>query len=136
MMAPIERIRRFMQTGEDEGLIDAFEPGGAVIVENFPPYLFEGVGAVTRWRDGFRRRAQEHAFEDLLSEFGAAQDFDYPRPDIAFFTLPTRWTGRSDGRPFTEAGGWAFVLVRAGAEWKVRSYAWAVTSRDEAGAGS
>ncbi len=129
MMAPVECILRFMQSDEDEGLLDVFEAGGAVIVENFQPYLFEGLGAVARWRDGFRMRVREQMLQDLRAEFGPAQDFDYQRPDLVFFSLPTRWTGFSAGRAFDETGGWAFVLVRGGAQWKVRSYAWAVTSK-------
>ncbi len=129
MMAPVERIRRFMQTGDVADLADAFEPRGAVIIENFPPYLFAGDEVVSRWRDGFRTHAASHQLEQLQAEFGPAEDFDRRDPDLAFFTLPTRWTGRSDGRAFSETGGWAFVLVRVSGAWRVRSYAWAVVER-------
>ena len=128
MMAPIQAVTRFMATGDDARLGDAFAAAGVVIVENFAPFLFEGPDAVARWLLGFR----EHVAMDRLSElewrFGEAQDFARDG-DRAYFVLPTTWTGRTHGRAFSEQGGWAFVLQASGEGWRILSYAWAVTSK-------
>ena len=128
MMAPIEAVRRFMSSGDETGLAQAFVSDGVVILENFPPFLFTGVQAVAQWKEGFSSHARRHGLTELESEFGEAQDFTLDGGS-AFFTLPTRWRGLSHGRPFEESGGWAFVLARADGGWRIRSYAWAVTSK-------
>ncbi|GAP16629.1 hypothetical protein LSAC_00485 [Levilinea saccharolytica] len=51
LLAPIEKVAQFIETG-DESLLSAFASQGVVIIENFAPHLFEGEDAVKRWRTG------------------------------------------------------------------------------------
>ncbi len=95
-------------------------------MENFPPFVFQGPGAVARWAAAFRShvgnvRDLRHAFDE---PFEAVVD-----GDRAYLSLPTTWTGVEQGRPFTERGGWAFALVREGGAWRVCGYGWAPTAR-------
>jgi len=123
MMAPIEKIARFIATG-DEACLSAFLDGDVVILENFSPHLFSGPGAVSLWAKAMRDHAR--GLSGLAHSFGPARDFSV-EGERAFFSLPTHWTGAVNGRPFHEDGGWAFVIVTQRGEWRVRSYAWAVT---------
>jgi hypothetical protein len=127
-MAPVETVVRFMAAGDGTGLEDAFAFSGVVIVENFAPFVFEGPGAFERWRDGFQMHRIADGLTDLQWRFGEAQDFAQDGVS-AYFVLPTTWTGKSHGRPFSEDGGWAFVLEQAQDRWRIRSYAWAVTAK-------
>ena len=131
MLAPIERLACFMATGEEAHLDGVFSADLA-IVENFPPFLFEGPDAADLWREGFLDHALRNGLMDLKASFGPAQDFRQ-EGDLAYFALPTRWTGSSHGVAFEETGGWAFVLVREDGAWRIRAYGWAVTSRTGAG---
>ena len=126
MAEPVLAVARFMAGQDDDGLADSFVPGRVVILENFPPFLFEGPDAFRRWRDGFNTHARLLELEALQFEIGQAQDFSRSG-DRAFFTLPVRWTGFSMGRKFDERGGWTFVLTRVLGRWRILSYAWAVT---------
>ncbi len=124
MMAVPTAIAGFIATGDAIHLDGMFSEAGVTIVENFAPYLFEGPDAVHRWKEGMHQHAI--GLEDLQSTFGDPQDFSVDG-DRAFFTLPTSWRGRVHGTPFYEEGGWAFLLLREGAQWRLRSYGWAVT---------
>jgi len=122
MMEPIRRLARFMATLDDSNLAGVFAED-LTIVENFSPFLFRGDGAAQAWRAGFVEHAR--TLSDLVPEFGAAQDFS--REDqTAYFVLPTRWAGKSHGRPFTELGGWSFILTHTSGQWRVAAYAWSV----------
>ena len=123
MLAPVEMIARFIAGGGDENLA-AFADGDVTILENFAPHLFRGEGAVTRWAAAMR--AHIATLSGMTHSFGPPQDFGGDTAQV-FFTLPTHWRGASHGRPFEEDGGWAFLLVRQTGEWRVKSYAWAVT---------
>ena len=125
LLAPIEKVARFMETG-DESLLSAFASEGVVIVENFAPHLFQGPDAVQRWS---RRILSWHESGDLVLKhtFGQPQDLSVS-DDLAFVSLPTHWSFAQGEDQFEEDGGWAFVLVRKDGQWKVRSYGWAVTA--------
>jgi hypothetical protein len=123
MMAPVEQVAHFIATGDDADLF-AFASKGVVIVENFAPYLFEGRSAVQRWADGMKTHTS--ATEALAYTFGPPQDFTIDG-DRAYFSLPTRWTGKAGPQDFVEDGGWSFVLVKEKGRWRVLSYGWSVT---------
>lgn len=127
LLAPIEKIARFIETG-DESLLIAFAEKGVVIIENFAPHLFEGEDAVMRWAQVILSWHEQPI--ELVHSFGPAQDLSV-HGDTAFLALPTHWTGLQHGVRFNEDGGWAFVLVKEHGEWRVRSYGWAVTFYEE-----
>ena len=124
MLAPVERIARFIAGGGDDNL-EAFASGDVTILENFAPHLFAGPAAVRHWAMEMRRHAA--SLSEMQHSFGPAQDFARGDDGRVFFSLPTHWRGRSQGRPFEEDGGWAFLLEQQNGAWRVRSYAWAVT---------
>ena len=123
MLAAIEKVARFIETGADEYLA-AFAERDVVILENFAPFLFTGPGAVTSWAKQMRDHARD--LTGLKHTFGLAQDYAADEAK-AFFSLPTHWSGTSNGQPFHEDGGWAFLLVKQRGDWRVKSYGWAVT---------
>ena len=123
IMAPIERIARFMETLDIQSLSDAFADGEVVLIENFAPYVFAGGDAVERWAKGFAEHAKN--IRELRHSFGDPQDFHLDG-ELAFVSLPTTWRGTIGASSFIETGGWAFVLVKHACGWRVRNYGWAV----------
>jgi hypothetical protein len=123
MMAAVQRAADFIQGGGRTPPGPIFASSDVTILENFAPYLFAGPAAVSHWS----REMQAHlvGLTALRYRFGEAHDFSRTG-DQVFFSLPTIWSGIAHGRPFTESGGWAFLLTKTDREWRVRSYAWAV----------
>lgn len=133
MMAPVTALANFMAHSPGATRPSVFVDDGAIIVENFFPYLFRGAGAANRWAKIFQQHAVDHQLRDLVYSFGAPQDFDRTG-DRVYFVLPTRWTGsyRRGGEPresFDETGAWTFVLLKQSGEWRIGSYAWGVTGK-------
>ncbi len=129
LLVPIEKVARFIETG-DESLLSAFANKGVVIIENFAPHLFEGEDAVKRWSQKILSWHKPPSDLVLKHKFGAPQDISI-HDDLAFLSLPTHWTISENGNKVEEDGGWAFVLVQEDGEWRVRSYGWAVTFMEE-----
>jgi hypothetical protein len=102
-----------------------FSAGEVTILENFAPHVFNGQDGLAHWRDLMARHVG--VIGDLRHTFGPPQDFGRTG-DLVYFSLPTRWTGMRDGRPFDEHGGWSFVQVFEGGRWRIRSYGWSVIS--------
>jgi len=124
MLAPVERVARFIAQGGVGSPAEAFAGGDVTILENFAPYLFAGAAAVEAWALGMR--AHLSGVTALRHRFGQPQNFSRSG-DRVFLSLPTQRSGFVDGRAFTERGGWCFVLTKQGHDWRVRSYGWAVT---------
>jgi len=129
MMAIAQRVADFIATGGDTPPARLFASRDVTIVENFPPFVFEGPGAVESWSK--QMRAHLEGITALHHSFGDA--FDCNRSgDEVYFSLPTTWRGLNNGKPFSESGGWAFVLTREDGAWRVLAYGWAVIeSTDE-----
>lgn len=126
MMAGPERLARFLETADAGVLEGVFSDGADVtILENFPPHLFRGQQDLARWRE--LMASHVGAIRDLRHTFGEPQDFRRTG-EAAYFVLPTQWTGAAGGKPFTEHGGWSFLLVEDGGGWRIKAYGWSVTS--------
>jgi hypothetical protein len=125
MMAPIRQIARLMETRDMSTLKGAFAAENAVLFDNFFPYLFHGKNAALHWAQGFNEHAKRHYQSEAHIRGGSGFRSAW-RDNL--LSMPTIWNGISNGKPFSETGGWVFVLVKHGRGWRVRCYAWAVTS--------
>ena len=125
MLAPAERVARFIETLDSSTIANTFADSNVTIIENFAPYQFAGSRAVGDWTAGMTAHRADTS--NLRHVFGAPQDFSRTG-DRVFFSLPTTWAGLHHNRPFTETGGWAFILVEQRDGWRVQSYGWAVTT--------
>lgn len=123
MMAAPKALARFLETGDATLLDGVFSDGEVTILENFPPHVFNGQAGLAEWKALMTTHVG--AINQLRHTFEPPQDFGLTA-DTVHFTLPTRWTGVRDGKPFSELGGWTFVQVREGDRWRIRSYGWAV----------
>jgi hypothetical protein len=121
MMAPVTALARFMAHVDGAALPRVFADEGLVIVENFPPYIFDGKGAAEHWTAGYRKHVER--LRELKCDFGKAHDFDR-NGDRAYFVLPTTWRGFQPGSRFEEHGAWAFVLVKSSGQWRIIGYGW------------
>jgi hypothetical protein len=126
MMAPVQKVADYIATADSSDL-SAFASHDVVIVENFPPYVFDGPDAVKQWAKGMR--SHTGSCGEFVHRFGPAQDFS-TSGDRVYFSLPTHWTWSCDAKAFAEDGGWSFVLVRQKGEWRVVGYGWSVINFD------
>ena len=126
MMQPVHELVSFMITLDAAHLPRSFASTDVTVMENFAPHLFIGAGARRRWEQGFRRHAADGHLSELAADFGTPVTFERDQ-DRVYFSLPTTWTGKSNGRKFIEHGAWAFVLTSTRDGWRIRNYSWAVT---------
>jgi hypothetical protein len=119
MMEVPERLARFIESGAQTPPPDLFA-ANVTIVENFPPHLFRDP---VLWAQALKTHLADQS--GLQHRFEGAHDFSQTG-DTAYFSLKTNWTGLYKGQPFSETGGWSFVLTRQSGSWRLRAYAWSV----------
>jgi hypothetical protein len=130
MMEPVQGLVTFMTTLRRGEQPTVFARRGLCIVENFAPFLFCGLEAAANWSAGFRAHAAEGDLKDLAATFGEAHDFSRSGKRV-YFSLPTTWTGLTQGKRFEEHGAWSFVLEQENIGWRIVGYGWGVTAYSE-----
>ncbi len=130
MMEPVQGLVAFMSTLRRGEQPTVFARRGLCIIENFAPFIFCGQRAALNWAAGFRAHALEGNLSELKAVFGEAHDVGQSG-NRAYFSLPTTWTGLTQGRRFEEHGAWSFVLERQDAGWRILGYGWGVTAYSE-----
>jgi hypothetical protein len=128
MLAPIERMVRFMETLDHSWLAEVFTTEDVILLDSFAPFVFQGRNGVGIWAHNFAKHVG--GLIGLRHEFGEAQEFSRSG-DTVFFSQPIIWKGANNEVPFTETGGLAVVLTKQGADWRIRNFAWAVTAYAE-----
>ena len=130
MMEPVHGLVTFMSTLRRGEQPMVFARRGVCIVENFPPFLFCGSQAVANWSAGFRAHSADGDLKNLAATFGEAHDFSRSGKRV-YFSLPTTWTGLTQGKRFEEHGAWSFVLEQEDSGWRIAGYGWGVTAYSE-----
>lgn len=119
MLAVAEKLAGFI-AGRGQHLPSDLFADDVTIVENFAPFIFREVAA---WAEEMREHLRD--LSDLEHRFGEPVDF-CRAGDAVYFSLPTSWSGRNRGVPFSERGGWAMVLRETTDGWRLKGYGWAV----------
>ena len=123
MMEPVQGLVAFMSTLRRGEQPTVFARHGPCIVESFAPFIFCGSGAAANWSAGFRAHVAEGGLKDLAATFGEARDFARSGKRV-YFSLPTTWTGLTNGKRFEEHGAWSFVLEQDNDAWRIAAYGW------------
>ena len=122
MMAPIERITIFVNTGS------AIPVGtfgrGATITDEFAPFHWTTGDVGRQWSEGFT--ASNASVKITKPHFVLGAPTEYASSaSRAYIVLPGTFTPLLNGKPYTETGYWTFVEIREGAAWRVASQTWA-----------
>jgi len=98
-----------------------------VIIDEFPPYRWEGPGANARYWADFRKLSKAIKL--------TCYHLSYQKPSYweiadgrAYIVAPAVFTGVADGKPFTEMGVETLLLVKVDGAWKMQGWAYGKTS--------
>lgn len=106
------------------GDIDAFfaaHQDGAVIVDEFEPYLWSGPGSVQRWAADYMRDAEKRGIS------GGRMDYAAPiqatsNGTSAYLVLPTTYSFIQNGRKMASKANMTFIMTRRDTIWKITSW--------------
>ena len=97
---------------------------GALIIDEFPPFVWGGSGSIQRWGADYAKDAAARGI--------AAGRVDYGRPiqstsdgTSAYIVLPTVYRFTQNGAKMGGAGNMTFVMTRVGTDWKIASWTYA-----------
>ncbi|HEY5713633.1 MAG TPA: nuclear transport factor 2 family protein [Allosphingosinicella sp.] len=106
------------------GDFDAFfqaHRDGAVIVDEFAPYLWTGAGSAQRWAADYGRDAAARGISGGRIDYGAAIQANSDGTS-AYVVLPTTYRFVQRGTRMAGQGSMTFLMARDGTSWKIASW--------------
>lgn len=112
------------------GDIPAFLAGhrdGALIVDEFAPFLWGGTGSAQRWLEDYGKDSTARGIS------GGRVDYGKPIQAVsdgkaAYIVLPTTYRFVQKGTKMAGPGSMAFVMTRSAGAWKISSWTYAGAS--------
>jgi len=109
------------------GDIDAFfaaHRDGALIIDEFAPYVWGGSGSAQQWGTDYGKDAAARGIS------GGRIDYGKPLQAVsdganAYIVLPTTYRFTQKGAKMAGAGSMTFVMSRTGGTWKISSWTYA-----------
>jgi ketosteroid isomerase-like protein len=98
--------------------------GQAVIIDDFPPHIWQGATACADWAAALAAAAKEAGYTDLHVTTAKPKAL-LATADRAYAVLPALYTYRNHGKPVKEPGLWTFALQKLGAGWRIAGWSWA-----------
>jgi hypothetical protein len=122
-LTSIEQLVAAWNKGDDQDVVDRTTKAPAIIDE-FPPYHWEGPTALADWNRDYQAHAKEiggvtESRVDLLQP--AEVDV---HGDTAYAVIPTTYRYISNAKRIREGGILTAALRKIGGTWRVAAFAW------------
>ena len=114
--------------GNMPAVMDKLATGDAVVIDDFPPYIFRGKTAMGDWWRAFeelwkkRNITGVHAVGANITQFNV-------KDDAAWVVVPLTITYNVGDKPTKLTGLWTFTLRKIGDEWKVSTVTWGTIAK-------
>ena len=106
--------------GDADAFVKAHRDG-ALIIDEFAPFVWGGPGSVEKWLGDYARDAGARGI--------SAGRVDYGKPvqatsdgNSAYIVLPTTYRFMQGGKKMAGPGSMTFVMARVGGDWKISSW--------------
>jgi ketosteroid isomerase-like protein len=95
------------------------------IIDEFPPYAWDGAGACLKWMADYDADAKKNGITDGVVTLGAPRHVDISG-DRAYVVVPADYEYKQNGQPVKEAGSTLTVaLQKSAAGWRITAWSWA-----------
>ncbi|MDQ2929357.1 MAG: nuclear transport factor 2 family protein [Gemmatimonadota bacterium] len=123
VMAAVHRFGDAFNKGDTKA-VNAACSDQAVIIDEFPPYVWRGPGTCGKWMDAYAADATKNKITDGQVTLGKELHVDITG-DHAYVVMPARYVFKKDGKPVSEdSSSITMVLQKRATEWTVAGWAW------------
>jgi len=121
----IRTVRQFIDSFNKGDLKAALNTcaGQSAIIDEFPPYAWQGPTGCADWLRDFDAYAKKNGITNPTAVLGRSHvDVTEGR---AYMVTPTRFTFKKNGKRFSEQGLIVTVLQNSANTWRITGWAWA-----------
>ena len=126
MANPIDAVNQFvggMNHNDMKSAAAAYAPN-ASIIDEFPPYHWQGQTAFADWGRDFGADSKKNAITDpsITLEKPVTSSVE---GDHAYLVFPATYAFKQNGKPMREAGSiMTFTLQKTAAGWRIAAWSW------------
>jgi hypothetical protein len=118
--AAVTSVLDRFNAGDIEAFFQAHQEG-AIIVDEFAPYIWTGSGSAQRWAGDYMRDAEARAISEGRIDYSAPIQANSDGTS-AYIVLPTTYRFLQRGVRMAGRGSMAFLMTRVGTNWKIASW--------------
>jgi ketosteroid isomerase-like protein len=108
----------------DSKAINSICAADAVVIDDFPPHVWQGSSACARWYKDFETFAAKANTTDAKIVVEKATHLEIA-PGYAYLVAPVTLSFNRSGKPVTETGVLAMSLHKGESGWLITGFAWA-----------
>jgi ketosteroid isomerase-like protein len=124
VMATLKQYAASFNKGDKDANVAACAPQ-ASIIDEFPPYAWQGPTACADWWNDNEAFVKKNQIMDANLAPGQASHIEIIG-DRAYMVVPTTFTYKQNGKAVTETRAvWTVALRKVSAGWRITSWAWA-----------
>ena len=95
----------------------------AVIIDSFPPYVWQGPSACENWWKDVVAFDEKNGVTDAIVTADKPWRVDVSG-DRAYVVVPVKYTYKEKGKPVSEDAVWTFTQQKVAAGWRITGWAW------------
>ena len=123
VMAAVHRFGDAFNKGDTKA-VNAACSDQAVVIDEFPPYVWHGPGTCGKWMDAYAADATKNKITDGQVTLGKELHVDVTG-DRAYVVLPARYAFKKDGKPVSEdSSSITLALQKTATAWTITGWAW------------
>jgi ketosteroid isomerase-like protein len=124
VMATVHQFIDGFNKGDAKAALEACA-AQASIVDEFPPYAWQGATACSDWANDFEANSKKFKITDTVVTVGKAKHVEVTG-DRAYVVVPANYNYKQDGKPVVETGStFTLALQKLAAGWRISGWAWA-----------
>ena len=96
----------------------------AFIIDEFPPYAWQGPTACADWANDFDANSKREKITEPVVKLGKTRHVDVTG-ERAYVVVPANYNFKQDGKPMAETGStFTVALQKVAAGWRITGWAW------------
>ncbi len=96
----------------------------AFIIDEFPPYAWQGPTACSDWANDFDANSKKDGITQPVVTLGKARHLEVTG-ERAYVVVPANYNFKRNGNPIAETGStWTVALQKLTAGWRITGWAW------------
>lgn len=96
----------------------------AIVVDEFPPFTWQGKDAAKTWYEGYLALAKGSGMSNIVVTVSDPDRNTTLAANRAYVTFPTTIKYTMKGKREEERGRWTLVLEKQGDKWRIASHSW------------
>jgi hypothetical protein len=123
LMAPIHQFVDAFNKGDDKTAAKAFAPGDVSIVDEVPPHLWTGSGALQHWSKDLAAASKAGGYTDEAVTLGEATRADV-NGTRGYVVVPAVFAFKEKGAAMREPAQMVYTLKQVSGRWLITGWTW------------